>query len=159
MATAGGTDQDTTMPIRFRCAYCKQLMGIARRKAGAIVRCPRCAGEVIVPATEDGAAVNGAGPLNDLLESEEFDKALADVHPIPDDLAIPLPAAPYDHVPRTAPDAPPKPGRADPSMSCDVRRSGVFLPTSMLVVAVALLVATLAVMFGLGCIVGRWMGR
>src|SRR5215831_13122157 len=37
------------MPIRFRCAYCNQLMGIARRKAGTVVRCPRCAGQVIVP--------------------------------------------------------------------------------------------------------------
>src|SRR5262249_61750502 len=37
------------MPIRFRCAYCNQLMGIARRKAGNVVRCPRCAGQVIVP--------------------------------------------------------------------------------------------------------------
>ena len=25
------------MPIRFRCAYCNQLMAIARRKAGTVV--------------------------------------------------------------------------------------------------------------------------
>src|SRR5262249_54522624 len=37
------------MPIRFRCAYCSQLMGIAHRKAGTVVRCPTCAGQVIVP--------------------------------------------------------------------------------------------------------------
>src|SRR4051812_35245107 len=37
------------MPIRFRCAYCNQLMGIARRKAGTVVRCPTCAGQVVVP--------------------------------------------------------------------------------------------------------------
>jgi phage FluMu protein Com len=37
------------MPIRFRCAYCNQLLGIARRKAGTVVRCPTCAGQVIVP--------------------------------------------------------------------------------------------------------------
>ena len=30
------------MPIRFRCAYCNQLMGIARRKAGTVIRCPNC---------------------------------------------------------------------------------------------------------------------
>ena len=64
------------MPIRFRCAYCKQLMGIGRRKAGAIVRCPRCAGEVIVPAGHEIAAANGADNL-DLLESEDFGKELA----------------------------------------------------------------------------------
>ncbi|GIW82524.1 MAG: hypothetical protein KatS3mg105_4331 [Gemmatales bacterium] len=37
------------MPIRFRCAYCNQLMGIARRKAGTVVRCPNCSGQVVVP--------------------------------------------------------------------------------------------------------------
>jgi DNA-directed RNA polymerase subunit RPC12/RpoP len=37
------------MPIRFRCAYCNQLMAIARRKAGSVVRCPTCAGQVVVP--------------------------------------------------------------------------------------------------------------
>jgi hypothetical protein len=40
------------MPIRFRCAYCNQLMGIARRKAGTVVRCPKCAGQVVVPQPE-----------------------------------------------------------------------------------------------------------
>src|SRR5882724_9220949 len=40
------------MPIRFRCAYCNQLMGIARRKAGTVVRCPTCAGQVVVPNTD-----------------------------------------------------------------------------------------------------------
>ncbi|MGE3806774.1 MAG: hypothetical protein AB7K24_19065 [Gemmataceae bacterium] len=41
------------MPIRFRCAYCNQLMGISRRKAGTVVRCPNCSGQVVVPANED----------------------------------------------------------------------------------------------------------
>jgi hypothetical protein len=38
------------MPIRFRCTFCNQLMGIAKRKAGAVVRCPACASQVTVPA-------------------------------------------------------------------------------------------------------------
>jgi hypothetical protein len=37
------------MPIRFRCEHCDQLMGIARRKAGTLVRCPNCQKEVHVP--------------------------------------------------------------------------------------------------------------
>jgi hypothetical protein len=37
------------MPIRFRCVYCDQLLGIARRKAGAVVNCPSCARPLIVP--------------------------------------------------------------------------------------------------------------
>ena len=40
------------MPIRFRCVYCDQLLGIAKRKAGTVVKCPNCAGQVIVPAPE-----------------------------------------------------------------------------------------------------------
>jgi hypothetical protein len=50
------------MPIRFRCAYCNQLMGIARRKAGTVVRCPTCAGQVIVPNPEPGDEEAAAGP-------------------------------------------------------------------------------------------------
>lgn len=46
------------MPIRFRCAYCNQLLGIARRKAGTVVRCPGCAGQVVVPSLEEF----GGGP-------------------------------------------------------------------------------------------------
>jgi hypothetical protein len=62
------------MPIRFRCAYCNQLMGIARRKAGAIVRCPTCAGQVVVPDPKRRAPLGqnpaeGAG----LFERNDFD--------------------------------------------------------------------------------------
>src|ERR671936_272529 len=54
------------MPIRFRCAYCNQLLGIARRKAGQVVRCPTCAGQVVVPTPEEAnveaANVEAGGP-------------------------------------------------------------------------------------------------
>src|SRR5438105_3396387 len=40
------------MPIRFRCPHCDQLMGIARRKTGLTVRCPRCSEAVVVPAPD-----------------------------------------------------------------------------------------------------------
>ena len=62
------------MPIRFRCAYCNQLMGIARRKAGTVVRCPTCSGQVVVP--DPGAAAEaepGPGPANQLFEGSDFD--------------------------------------------------------------------------------------
>ena len=42
------------MPIRFRCVYCNQLLGIARRKAGTIVRCTSCQGQLIVPEPPPG---------------------------------------------------------------------------------------------------------
>src|SRR5262249_36866043 len=52
------------MPIRFRCAYCNQLLGIARRKSGTVVRCPTCAGQVVVPQQDapDLAPGTGEGP-------------------------------------------------------------------------------------------------
>jgi hypothetical protein len=40
------------MPIRFRCVYCDTLLGIARRKSGTVVKCPSCAGQLIVPSPE-----------------------------------------------------------------------------------------------------------
>ncbi len=46
------------MPIQFRCGNCKQLLGIARRKAGAVVACPTCGGKTIVPRTpENGSSL------------------------------------------------------------------------------------------------------
>ena len=38
------------MPIRFYCPFCDQLLGIASRKAGSPIDCPRCKGRVGVPA-------------------------------------------------------------------------------------------------------------
>src|ERR1700722_11078853 len=52
--TVGDRQASATMPIRFRCAYCNQLLGIARLKYGTVVRCPTCAGQVVVPNSDDG---------------------------------------------------------------------------------------------------------
>src|SRR5262249_25355232 len=40
-------------PIKFRCFRCSQLLGVARSKAGAVVACPKCGVELIVPETEE----------------------------------------------------------------------------------------------------------
>lgn len=37
------------MPIRFRCRYCNQLMGISRMQAGKVVQCTSCGRELRVP--------------------------------------------------------------------------------------------------------------
>jgi phage FluMu protein Com len=64
------------MPIRFRCAYCNQLLGIAHRKAGTVVRCPTCAGQVVVPdpntANVEKPAPQPAGAP--LFERSDFDE-------------------------------------------------------------------------------------
>jgi len=37
------------VPIKFRCYRCHQLLGVARSKAGAVVACPKCSAELVVP--------------------------------------------------------------------------------------------------------------
>jgi hypothetical protein len=37
------------MPIRFYCPFCDKLLGITSRKAGTVVTCPSCQGQVGVP--------------------------------------------------------------------------------------------------------------
>lgn len=37
------------MPIKFRCDFCKQLLGIAHSKAGSLVDCPTCGRTLRVP--------------------------------------------------------------------------------------------------------------
>jgi hypothetical protein len=41
--------QNCGMAIRFYCPFCDRLLGIADRKAGAVVVCPHCGGRVGVP--------------------------------------------------------------------------------------------------------------
>ena len=84
------------MPVRFRCVYCNQLLGISSRKAGTVVRCTNCEGQIIVPEPEAVAAgsaksANGKEhqPLpNDLLERDDLDDLLR-----PFDFDGPTPAA------------------------------------------------------------------
>lgn len=69
------------MPIRFRCPTCTGLMSISRRKANAVVSCPKCGEQVIVPETEPAAvgAANGPpAPADDrpLFERPDFDSLL-----------------------------------------------------------------------------------
>src|SRR6516162_2252797 len=59
------------MPIRFRCQYCNQLLGIARRKAGTAVQCPTCHGQVIVPP----GGLEDPAPSPPLFERSEFEVA------------------------------------------------------------------------------------
>lgn len=75
------------MPIQFRCAYCNQLLGIARRKAGTTVNCPTCGKPIVVPTPEPNQAeppmpparpVSGPSPSfhppQNLLEIDDFDQ-------------------------------------------------------------------------------------
>src|SRR5271156_1077487 len=66
-----------SMPIRFRCAYCNQLLGISRRKTGTVVRCPNCSGQVVVPTLEEAGLSDGPQPTapgQQLFEGNEIDR-------------------------------------------------------------------------------------
>src|SRR5262249_28937498 len=66
------------MPIRFRCEYCDQLLGIARRKAGTLVCCPNCQRDVQVPA-DPASPLPVADPLPAAAPVGLFDRDDSDV--------------------------------------------------------------------------------
>lgn len=44
------------MPIKFRCSYCRQFLGISRSRVGGIVDCPTCGRSIRVPGLDGVAA-------------------------------------------------------------------------------------------------------
>src|SRR3984893_2440696 len=73
-STLSKSREEFSMPIRFRCAYCNQLLGIARRKVGTVVRCPTCAGQVVVPDKDAEDLDKIDDPANPpLFERDDFD--------------------------------------------------------------------------------------
>jgi hypothetical protein len=144
------------MPIRFRCQYCSQLLGIARRKAGRKVECPTCHAQVTVPAEEPevAAAAPAARPAP-LFEHSDFDDFLRpQAHEPPAPAAIPLPPP--------IPDSPPPfdVERLDPAVSPGAAPArpagGIFLSSSQATLLTVAAVFLLAIAFGAGLLVGRY---
>jgi DNA-directed RNA polymerase subunit RPC12/RpoP len=140
------------MPIRFRCAYCNQLMGISKRKAGQVVRCPKCAGEIIVPVPEgmqapaDQAEEPAAGPA--AFEDLNFEQHLREPATgkngatAATETAAAQPQAPAAATPEASSAAPPN-------------RLGFFMPLGMLLVSLGVVILLFILMFVLGLIIGR----
>ena len=152
-----------SMPVRFRCAYCNQLLGIARRKAGTIVRCPTCSGQVVVPTVESVPARQSAGAEQPVFESSDFDELLgtatasspsSDVESSP---SVPMPVAPAGAWGTHAEPAFDL-AKLDPSAS--QRAAGppgiVLSPTKATILAVVIIVL-LGAAFGAGVVVGRFV--
>lgn len=68
------------MPIRFRCAYCNRLLGIATRKAGTETTCPHCGYAITVP-HPDGEARAGRVNVDDVSELLRQPAALGALEP------------------------------------------------------------------------------
>jgi hypothetical protein len=143
------------MPIRFRCAYCNQLMGIARRKAGTVVRCPNCAGQVIVPTPAGEASApqtptpkSSAGPL--IFEDDDIDKLFE-----PKALE-PAPAKPSNPPPAIFPTEAPVPAfDVQPVTVSRQRNPGILLTPATLTVLGICIVLVIGLAFLLGFMIGR----
>ena len=138
------------MPIRFRCAYCNQLMGISKRKAGTVVRCPNCAGQVIVPnpAAEQPGTQQ---PAPALFEGSDFDKLFegttgASSASAP--AAAPQPVGVSGHMAAAGFDVEPLPVSTG-------RGPGIFLTPGQLTI----LSVTVILLLGLAFLVGLLIGR
>jgi len=140
-------------------------MGIARRKAGQVVRCPKCAGQVVVPrprAAEPGPPAPGNQPV---FEGSDFDALFNPEAPVAEeDLDFPAPPAPrFAATPAPVPAShrsPIEPGfdveriLPVPQAALPVSRPGIVLsPTMATVLSVAVIVG-LALAFGIGLVVG-----
>ena len=166
------------MPIRFRCAYCNQLLGIARRKAGTVVRCPNCAGQVVVPTLEEAGLADGPQPPvmhgGQLFEGNEIDRMLEgaagdqpsalDIPPprLPSPALPPAPAAVAPMpMPVPMPGAMPKPAAAppgfSPAMAPGAAGTGIYLSPSRATLLSVIAVVALAIAFGLGLLVGLFL--
>ena len=151
------------MPIRFRCVYCNQLLSIARRKAGAIVRCTKCEGQIIEPdanpaATElDGDEPpklrGGAKRPSDagaLFERDDFEKFLEPYQKpaMPAALAdAPAPLTPRESSALHTSKPSPAPAAAT-----------IALTRKQIAVAFVLIVLGLGLTFALGLWLGKSMG-
>jgi hypothetical protein len=149
------------MPIRFRCRYCNQLLGIARRKAGQMVQCPTCHAQVAVPLEDQEPPPGPAVAPPALFERSDFEDMLQG-------------SAREAHAPASPPPLPslspvhPRPAFAG---SFDVERLnggtplplnppplpsvGVVLSPARATALTVLGIVLLAIAFGLGLCVGR----
>jgi hypothetical protein len=155
------------MPIRFRCAYCNQLMGIARRKAGTVVRCPKCAGQVVVPFPEGDDLADSEHPQavadnpqggeapGKLFEQNDFANVLEEDHAAGRQ-ALRQPQASDGDNPFAA-----LPGAAHPAyeavrMGSEKRRPrGIFLTSGALAIVSAIVLVLVGMAFFLGLLLGR----
>ena len=134
------------MPIRFRCAYCSQLMAISRRKAGTVVRCPKCAGEIIVPGAEPETEADNA--LDPSVEASAGPQAFDD----------PQFGQVFEQAVGASPSPAPGAGAAPPAVELppsEPIRDGLFLPRNLLIVSIGIILFLFVVMFILGWVIGR----
>lgn len=172
------------MPIRFRCVYCDKLLGIARRKAGAVVNCPQCGQPLIVPTPEQEperatAAASAPGPIHvpgpgKLFERDDFNVVLqgdATIQAQDERPAVPVKRNKPARVPEPPPMPNPLPPRPFPvehnlpspfepapaplPLPTRARPKGIVLTTGKLIGVVVFVLVLILGAFGGGVLVGR----
>lgn len=144
-------------------------MGISRRKAGTVVRCPNCAGQVIVP-NSDGSDPGTAkaveprkGEGEPLFERGDFDDALRSASGGKRAAASPA-NPPPPVIPAPTANRPPRAGArmeaepADfPSGVVAAEPPGIYLSPALTTLLSIALVVALALAFTAGLVVGRFL--
>lgn len=77
------------MPIKFRCNYCRQFLGISRAQAGGVVDCPSCGRTIRVPLLDGSVKPLPNPELN--LQDAHLAKALEELAQLDDLLDQDLP--------------------------------------------------------------------
>ena len=78
------------MPIKFRCNYCRQFLGISRAQAGGVVDCPTCGRSIRVPLLDGTVQPLPTPELN--MQDAHLARALDELANLGDMLDEPLPA-------------------------------------------------------------------
>lgn len=157
------------VPIRFRCTNCDQFMGIARRKAGSMVRCPACRREVAVPIDADDdppspdpnppPALAPIAPRPDLFDRDDFDALLrGSVAMEGARKASPIEKRPPGTVPHPPAGLIETTGNRslDPvGVELAPARSGIVLSPAWATILTVVVTLLLALAFALGLLVGR----
>lgn len=79
------------MPIKFRCNFCRQFLGISRAQAGGVVDCPTCGRSIRVPLLDGTVQPLPMPELN--LQDAHLARALDELAQLGDLLDQPLPVA------------------------------------------------------------------
>jgi hypothetical protein len=158
------------MPIRFRCPFCNQRLGIGSRKAGTVVSCPTCHGQVTVPPAEGPPA--GASPQRSApaaFERSDFEELFRPPEPAESPVATvepssnPFAALGFPPVPQEKPlptgyDVEPLgPAVGLPEAIPTAFSPGILLSPRQATLLTISVILLLALAFGAGLAVGRYL--
>lgn len=82
------------MPIKFRCSYCRQFLGISRNRAGELFDCPTCGRTIRVPSLDGTVAPVPEPELN--AADAHLARALDELAALADPNAVPKAAVAVD---------------------------------------------------------------